>query len=255
MAGIAGLAQVQCRAQAVLDNSQPEFGSGAAPYAQSSAVPAEPVVQPAAAAGAVYAPGSIPGAYAPQAAGSEGELGVPDPNQPLARGDIVSFSIAQDREAPQIMRVTDTGELDFSQFPKIGRISVAGRDCAEVASELKHQLEADYYYHADVTLGIDQVNQSDSRGRVYLSGNVRAPGPEDLPANERTTLSMAIIRAGGFAQFANDRRVQLTRKDKDGKPERYIIDVKSIIQNGRTDRDMELQDGDYINVPQKTVNW
>ena len=65
-----------------------------------------------------------------------GALGVPDPSKPLGRGDTVTFSIAQDREQPQVMRVTDTGELDFSGygFPKISRISVAGRTCAAVAA-------------------------------------------------------------------------------------------------------------------------
>ena len=80
-----------------------------------------------------------------------------DPNHRLQRRDIVSFAIAQDREQPQIMRVTDTGELDFSEFPKIGRISVVGKTCGEVAAELKRKLEADYYNAADVRLGINQV--------------------------------------------------------------------------------------------------
>jgi hypothetical protein len=49
--------------------------------------------------------------------------------------------------------------------------------------------------------------------------------------------------------------VQVTRKDKNGQTEHFIIDVKAIINNGRLDKDMELQDGDYINVPQNAVNF
>ncbi len=124
------------------------------------------------------------------------------------------------------MRVTDTGELDFSMFPKIGRISVVGRTCAQVAAELKRKLEADYYNAADVTLGINQVNQLDSRGRVYLTGNVRTPGPQELPVNERTTVSTAIIRAGGLDKFANGHKVQVTRKERNGKIDRFTVDVK-----------------------------
>jgi polysaccharide export outer membrane protein len=249
IAGIFGLAQVPAGAQSVINAAASQFGTQPAPYAQ----PAQPVQgqqgvpmgQPMGMPGAPY------GAYPPQ---DTGALGAPDPTKPLGRGDIVTFAIAQDREAPQVMRVTDTGELDFSAFPKIGRISVVGRNCAQVSAELKHKLEADYYYAADVSLGINQVNHSDSRGRVYLTGNVRAPGPQELPANEQTMVSTAIIRAGGFSEYADGKHVQVTRKGKDGQTQRFTIDVESIIQKGKRDKDVEIEDGDYINVPQKWIN-
>lgn len=265
IAGIAAAAQVQAGAQAVINAAQSQFGTQPSPYA-TPAQPVEdergvPIAQPGAysqpgayAPPGSYAPGSYaPGAYAPPQ--DSGALGAPDPSKPLGRGDTVTFSIAQDREQPQLMRVTDTGELDFSVFPKIGRISVVGRTCAEVAAELKRKLEADYYNVADVTLGINQVNHSDSRGRVYVTGNVMIRGAQELPFNERTMVSTAIIRAGGFDKFANGHKVQITRRDKDGKTERFIVDVKYIIEKGHPEKDIELDDGDYINVPQNVVNF
>ena len=253
-AALLGMAQARAEAQAVLDAAQSQFGTQPAPYQQQ----VQPG-QPAGAASGGYAPGASGYApnsaygYAPQQ--DSGALGAPDPSKPLGRGDIVTFSIAQDREAPQVMRVTDTGELDFSIFPKIGRISVVGRTCADIAAELKRKLEADYYNQADVTLGINQVNHSDSRGRVYLTGNVRAPGPQELPSGERTMVSTAIIRAGGFDKFADGHRVQVTRKEKGGQTQRFTIDVEAIIEKGRMDKDLELNDGDYINVPQRLFNF
>jgi protein involved in polysaccharide export with SLBB domain len=264
--GIAGLAQVRAHAQATLDGASPQFGTEPAPYA-TPAVPETaprgvPVAEPATGISNAYVPGGAPGApgaYAPagaplSVAPETGALGAPDPTKPLGRGDVVTFSIIQDREAPQTMRVTDTGELDFSAFPKIGRISVAGRNCAQVAADLKRRLEADYYYHADVTLGINQVNHLDSRGKVYLSGNVRAPGPQDLPYNEHTMVSTAIIRAGGFDKYANESKVQITRRDKDGKTVKFYVNVKAVIEGGHLDKDVEVQDGDYIYVPQNFIN-
>lgn len=251
IAGMAGLAQVQASAQAVLDAAGSQFGTQPAPYA----APATPVTDTAPiqrAMPVMEGGATVPGGYGGQDAGV---LGAPDPTKPLGRGDIVTFSIAQDREPAQIMRVTDTGELDFSVFPKVGRISVVGRTCAQVSAELKRRLEADYYYTADVALGINQVNHLDSRGKVYVTGNVRIPGPQDLPSNERTMVSTAIIRAGGFDKFANGSRVQVTRRDGSGKTQRFDVDVKAIIEKGRLDKDLELHDGDYINVPQKFINF
>lgn len=153
------------------------------------------------------------------------------------------------------MQVTDTGELDFSVFPKIGRVSVVGRTCAEVAAELKHRLEADYYYHADVSLGINRVNLLSSRGKVYLTGLVRAPGAQDLPVNEHVTVSSAIMRAGGFDKFADEKHVKIIRQTKDGRATTLNVDVGSIIEKGHRERDVELEDGDYIDVPQRLINF
>lgn len=256
--GMLALAQVRAAAQASLDSTQSQFGTEPAPYATPVQSADDdrgvPVAQPAGITSGYAPSGYAPPGYVP--AQDAGSLGAPDPTKPLGRGDIVTFSIAQDREPPQVMRVTDTGELDFSVFPKIGRISVVGRTCAQVAAELKTKLEADYYNAADVTLGINQVNHSDSRGRVYLTGNVRAPGPQELPANERTMVSTAIIRAGGFDKFADQSHVKVTRKDKlTGKIISFPVDVYAIIEKGRQDKDVELLDGDYINVPQKLINF
>ena len=253
IAGIAGLAQVQARAQqgAVLNAADSQFGTQPAPYAQPTQTAAQGIGAPAAQpVNSGYAP--APAGYAPQA---ESALGAPDPSKPLGRGDIVSFSIAQDHDPVQTMRVTDTGELDFSFFPKIGRISVVGRTCAEISSELKRKLEADYYNQADVTLGISQVNLSASRGRVFLSGYVGAPGAQDLPSNERTTVSAAIMRAGGIREFGDDKRVKVTRTGKDGKNVSFIVNYHYIVDQGHREKDVELEDGDYINIPRKFINF
>ena len=255
--GIAGLTQVQAGAQSVINAAASEFGTQPAPYATpgvpvtAGALRAQPVAQPGMPPG-----GYQPGAYAPGAYVMPMDQGAsaPDPNHPLGRGDSVSFAIVQDQEAPQLMRVTDTGELDFSAFPKIGRISVVGRTCAQVAGELKHKLEADYYNHADVVLGINTVNTR-AVGTIYVTGLVRAPGPQEMIANQKTMLSSAIIRAGDFSQYADDRRVKVTRVGKDGKSTSFIVDVKHIIKDGHREKDVELEDGDYVNVPQKWINY
>jgi polysaccharide biosynthesis/export protein len=174
-----------------------------------------------------------------------------DPNKILGNGDQVSLEIVEDREPPRTMRVTDTGELDV--FP-IGRVRVAGKTSAAAQAEIKRRLEADYYYKATVRLGIDQVNRAQSSGRIYLSGLVRAAGPQEIPIGETLTVSAAIIKAGGFAQFADDRKVKITRKGKGG-TENFVVDVKAVLEKGKIDLDRELRDGDYVHVPQRLINW
>jgi protein involved in polysaccharide export with SLBB domain len=63
-------------------------------------------------------------------------------------------------------------------------------------------------------------------------------------------VSKAVIRAGGFGDFANKRKIRVTRKD--GK--NFVIDLKRVIEEGHTDEDLVLQPDDQINVPQRLIN-
>jgi len=66
-----------------------------------------------------------------------------------------------------------------------------------------------------------------SRGKVYLVGPVRMPGPEDIPSDEVLTLSKAILRAGGFTDFADKHHVKITRQGGTGEidKETLVVDV------------------------------
>ncbi len=169
----------------------------------------------------------------------------------LGVGDIVSFAIQEDQDPAVKLRVTDTGELDI---PYAGRVSAAGKTCGSVAAEAKRKLEAKYYYTATVKLGIEQKNKASSLAKIYVSGFVRLPGPQDLFPGEKMTVSAAIIKAGGFAQFANERKVRVTRKGR-GASENSIVDVKAVLEDGNLSQDREVQDGDMIFVPRRLFNY
>jgi protein involved in polysaccharide export with SLBB domain len=79
---------------------------------------------------------------------------------------------------------------------------------------------------------------------------VKSQGPQEIPADESYTVSKAVIRAGGFGDFANKRKVRVTRKD--GK--NFVVDLKRVIEEGHTDEDLVLQPDDQINVPQRLIN-
>jgi len=142
--------------------------------------------------------------------------------------------------------VNDNGELEV---PYIGLVPAKGRTCRELAYAIKAALEKEYYYHATVILAIERVSEK-SRGRIYVYGSVKGQGPQEIPADESYTVSKAIIRAGGFGDFANKRKVKVTRKNGQD----FTIDLKRVIEEGRTDEDMVLQPDDQIYVPQRLIN-
>jgi polysaccharide biosynthesis/export protein len=174
-------------------------------------------------------------------------MAVLDDKKKLGSNDFVSFRVVEDRDnESQHLRVNDSGELEV---PYIGLVPAAGKSCKELAYVIKAALEREYYYHATVIIAVDHISEK-SRGRIYVYGSVKGQGPQEIPADESYTVSKAIIRAGGFSDFANKRKVKLTRKG--GKD--FVVDLKRVIEEGHTEEDVVLQPDDQIYVPQRLIN-
>ena len=170
-----------------------------------------------------------------------------DNKKKLGPNDFVSFRVVEDRDNDsQRLRVNDSGELEV---PYIGLVPAQGKTCKELAFNIKSALEKEYYYHATVILAVDRVSEK-SRGRIYVYGSVKSQGPQEVPPDESYTVSKAVIRAGGFGDFANKRKVKVTRKN--GKD--FTVDLKRVIEEGHTEEDVVLQPDDQIYVPQRLIN-
>jgi protein involved in polysaccharide export with SLBB domain len=170
----------------------------------------------------------------------------------LAIGDQLSFRIREDEEDPKVLTVTDSGDLEV---PYIGRFAAENKTCKDLARELKKALEKDYYYQATVILAVDSMTKS--RGKVYLVGPVRVPGAQDIPSDEVLTLSKAIMRAGGFSDFADRRNVKVTRKGGPGEAgnKTFVVDVAQILDKGKIERDLALEPGDLVVIPERLVRF
>lgn len=174
-------------------------------------------------------------------------MSVLDDKKRLGSNDFVSFRVVEDRDnVSQALRVNDNGELEV---PYIGLVPAQGRTCKELAYAIKAALEKEYYYHATVILAVDRISEK-SRGRVYVYGAVKGQGPQEIPPDETYTVSKAIIRAGGFGDFADKRKVKVTRKNGQD----VTVDLKRIIEQGRSDEDVVVQPDDQIYVPQRLIN-
>ena len=177
-------------------------------------------------------------------------MDVLDDKRLLQIGDRLSMRVVEDRKPPVSLIVTDSGEVEV---PLIGRVEAKGRSCKQLAYAIKAPLEREYYYRATVIVGLD-FQTLKSPGRVYVTGQVRNQGPLAIPPDETFTVSRAIIRAGGFADFANKRRVKLVRKNGD-KTETIIVDLELVIKKGQTDKDPVVEPDDTIIVPERLINF
>lgn len=175
-----------------------------------------------------------------------------DDRHKLNIGDRVSFRIVEDEDDPKEIAVTVSGDMEI---PYLGRYPVVGQTCKDVAWKLKAEFEKKYYYHATVILAVNEWARS--QGKVYIVGPVHLPGPQEIPSDEVFTLSKAILRAGGFGDYAERHKVEVRRKSATpgGKDQVFTVDVTQILEKGKTDADLPLEGGDVIYVPERLVRF
>jgi len=220
-------------------------------------IPTLPLNQPAVAAPPVPAPTSTIPTTPAASAGVPGLLNgyVPDDSYKLRVGDTVSFQILEDRvwnpqNTPLSLVVMDSGEVDV---PYIGRVPAVGKTCKQLAAEIKADLEKTYYKQATVVLSLNVATPI--LGRVYIWGQVHNQGSLDIRVNENLTAGKAILLAGGFSDFANERKVKVVRTDANGKTQTFELDMEKILDEGKVDQDIVLQPNDLIIVPSRLVNF
>jgi protein involved in polysaccharide export with SLBB domain len=180
----------------------------------------------------------------------------------LEAGDSISFRVIEDRDEAVPRIVTDTGEVDF---PYIGRVKVEGKTCHQVAVEVKRLLEVDYYKRATVIVGLDLIigeDKTKAHDMAWVVGEVHQVGPQELLKAQPMTVSQIILRAGGFGDFADQRKVKVIHRGSlapgssadIGKSKDFqIVDVKSVFDGKSTD-DPIVRPGDYVIVPKNGVN-
>lgn len=180
-----------------------------------------------------------------------------DDKRKLGIGDLVSYRVIEDREDAKPLRVAESGDVDI---PYLGRFSATNKTCKQLAGELKKVLETDLYFTATVIVALDlqdKVREKESPGKVDVIGQVRGARSIPIPGDEPFTVSKAILAAGGFSDFANRRKVKLTRKPAEvgRKPLTFTIDVTEIWEKGKSQYDLSVEPGDTIFVPARLVNF
>jgi protein involved in polysaccharide export with SLBB domain len=113
-----------------------------------------------------------------------------------------------------------------------------GKTLGGLEKEIRARYVPDYFKQMTVT-----VKQQDSTRWYYVDGEVRLPNRQMYIS--RITVLKAIATAGGFTDFANKKKVKLTRLD--GRTQ--IVNCPKALDNPSLDP--EVYPGDKIHVPRR----
>ena len=174
-----------------------------------------------------------------------------DNTRSLAIGDRLSFRVMEEGGEPYLLTLASSGEVDF---PFVGRVRAAGRTCKAVADDVRSLLEKSFYRKATVSLALETASTL-PMGTYFVTGQVMKQGAQEIPRDREVTVAAAILEAGGFADFADRRRVRLIRPSADGTSKRFTVDVKAVLEHGDSRKNMVVRPGDYIVVPERMFNF
>jgi len=167
------------------------------------------------------------------------------PGVPRIKGESESFSLGEQVivtfSDPQLQtheeRIKDDGTITLHL---IGPVKAVGKTPGELQKEIQERYVPEYYKPGRLTVTVK------SQERVYyVGGEVRSPNRYIYSGH--ITVTKAIQSAGDFTDFANKRKVCLTRAD--GK--KIIVNCKKAIEDSTLDP--AVFPGDKIHVPRRIL--
>lgn len=154
----------------------------------------------------------------------------------LKPGDalVINFTGVSDPPPGQQDRIRDDGIITL---PFIGDVQAAGKTRAQLQREITDLYVPGFYRRLDVTVNPDVRY-------IYVSGEVKIPNRHAY-MGEMTVLKV-ITTAGGFTDFANVKKVQLTRATE-SKP----IEINCEKARENSSLDLPVYPNDSIHVPRR----
>jgi polysaccharide export outer membrane protein len=157
----------------------------------------------------------------------------------LGTGDYVKITVFQNPDLSVEARISETGQINF---PLVGAVALGGLAVSAAEKRIETMLrDGGFVLKPQVTIQTVQIRSS----QISILGQVAKPGrfPIELVGSR---VSEMIAAAGGVVPGGAD-VVTLVGK-RDGKPVKLDIDLPLILQQGRADLDVQVENGDIIYV-------
>ncbi len=158
----------------------------------------------------------------------------------LGPDDSLRVSVYREPELDRKVRISADG---FISFPLLGKVKAEGLTTLELENSLKDELKK-YLINPQVSVFITEFST------VTVTGQVKKPGA--YPLKGGLTVIEAIGMAQGFTGSAAQNDVNVMRIEDGGK-KTIRVRVADINKRGDKTRDVLLQRGDIVFVPERTI--
>jgi polysaccharide export outer membrane protein len=186
---------------------------------------------------AALAPQAPPSPRAPDPAPGQAPAAAPR-TYVIGPQDELSITVFGEPELTNKFRVENDG---FLTFPYLEKIAAAGKTLNELEATITAMLKNGYIANPQVRVEVDQYKSQS----VFVTGQVRSPNEYTMTGSSMT-LMQALAMAGSPTADAST-EVIVSRKSPGGGDNQIIRVNLRDLELGQ--KDLQLQDGDVINVP------
>ena len=190
--------------------------------------------------------GELPSAQTGMAGGvpSPALTGERRPLYRLHRSDVVELDFTFSPEFNQTVSVQPDGYITLRGIPQI---LAAGLTIPELIEQVRSAY-ASMLNDPEVAAVLKEFDKP----YFTAGGEVGHPGKYDL--RDDTTLTEAIMIAGGFTTTSKHSQVVLFRKVNDDLLESHVVNVKEMLKGRKLSEDFHLRAGDFVYVPKNTIS-
>ncbi len=151
--------------------------------------------------------------------------------------NLLQIKVFGEADINQTYRVDEDG---YIKHALAGRVKVGGLTISQVEKEMEKRLDGDYVINPQINVFVIEYSH------FSIIGEVRKPGNYEITG--RISVIRALSMAGGFTPIANQRAVQIIRKNPNGTESKIGVDATRILQ-GDLSADVDLQADDVIVIP------
>jgi polysaccharide export outer membrane protein len=169
---------------------------------------------------------------------AQAEVAVDGDQYVIGPEDILYIHVWKEEVLTRTVPVRMDGKISL---PLIQEIKAAGLTPLQLKEVVARKLR-EFIENPIVSVTVVEANSF----KVYVTGLVKNPGVYRL--RSETTVTQIISVAGGFAEWANPKKILVVRKE-DGREKRIKVNYKKIMSGSNTSSDLILKAGDTIIVP------
>jgi len=153
--------------------------------------------------------------------------------------DVLYIHVWKEENLSKTGLVRSDGKISL---PLVDEIQAAGLTPLQLKELLMQRLK-EFVDIPNISVMVMEANSF----KVYISGQIKNPGVYRL--RSETSLLQIIPMAGGFTDWANQKKILIIRKE-DGEEKRITVNYKKIVKGDDKSSNIILKSGDTIIVPE-----
>jgi polysaccharide export outer membrane protein len=157
----------------------------------------------------------------------------------IGTDDVLNVSVWKEPDLSRAVTVRPDGKITM---PLIGDVTAGGLTTQQLQQNLNQGLQ-NYVSDPAVTVSVQE-----SRSQKFnIVGQVQKPGAYIITTP--VTVLDAISMAGGFREWAKEKKIYVLRTGPDGREQRLAFNYKNVIKGHHIEQNIQIQPKDTVVVP------